>query len=192
MKRPIVILISGKAEHGKDAFADAFIKGAQDVQGFRCLRIKYGDFLKYVCKEYFGWNGTKDEANREILQRVGTDLCRNNNPDVWTNCVKEVVKGLHTEYDFVLVPDCRFPNELEWDNTPFITYTVRVNRLNGDGTTYINHLTEEQKLHPSETALDDWKFNYTIESKTLGDLNDAAKAIMDDVLKVEDENKMGE
>ena len=61
MKRPIVILISGKAEHGKDAFADAFIKEAQGVQGFRCLRIKYGDVLKFVAKQYYDWNGEKDE-----------------------------------------------------------------------------------------------------------------------------------
>ena len=137
MKKPIIVLISGKAEHGKDAFADAFIKEAGDKQGFRCLRIKYGDKLKFVC-----------------------------------------------------VPDCRFPNELEWDDTPFFFFTVRVARLNEDGTQFSNHLTEEQKLHPSETALDEWKFNYTVESKTLEDLSFAAESILKDMLKVDEENNV--
>lgn len=190
MKKPIIVLISGKAEHGKDAFADAFIKEAGDKQGFRCLRIKYGDILKFVCSKYFGWNGEKDEKGREILQQVGTNLCRNNNPNVWVNCVKEITKGLQTEYDFVLVPDCRFPNELEWDDTPFFFFTVRVARLNEDGTQFSNHLTEEQKLHPSETALDEWKFNYTVESKTLEDLSFAAESILKDMLKVDEENNV--
>ena len=46
MNKPIILLISAKAQHGKDSFADAFIKEAQGVCGYRCLRIKYGDFVK--------------------------------------------------------------------------------------------------------------------------------------------------
>lgn len=188
LETPIVLLISGKAEHGKDTFAGSFIKEAQDRLGYRCLRIKYGDILKYICKEYFGWNGTKDIENRHILQYVGTDLGRTNNPDVWVNCVKEIVKALQTECDFVLVPDCRFPNELDWSDTPFFTFTIRINRQNEDGTPYINHLTEEQKLHPSETALDGYKFNYEVQAANLDNVDAAAQAILEDILKLDKEN----
>ena len=34
LEMPIVLLISGKAEHGKDSFADSFIKEAQDRLGY--------------------------------------------------------------------------------------------------------------------------------------------------------------
>ncbi len=186
MNKPIVLLISAKAQHGKDSFADAFIKEAQDRLGFRCLRIKYGDILKYVCKEYFGWSGQKDEKGRQILQQVGTNLCRNNNPDVWVNCVIEVVKGLKTEYDFVCISDTRFPNEINaWEKTDFFTYTIRLNRKNDDGSDFDNKLTDEQKAHPSETGLDDWKFNYYIENKNLEDIGFAAKQILDDILEID-------
>lgn len=188
LETPIVLLISGKAEHGKDTFADSFIKEAQNKLGYRCLRIKYGDILKYVCKSYFGWNGEKDKVGREMLQQVGTNLCRNNNPEIWVNCVKEIVKGLQTEYDFVLVPDCRFPNELDWSDTDFFTFTIRINRQNEDGTPYINHLTEEQKQHPSETALDNYKFNYEIVNEKLDEINAAANAVLCDILKIDEEN----
>ncbi len=97
---------------------------------FRCLKIKYGDILKFVAKEFFNWNGEKDEKGRTLLQWLGTDLGRKNNINVWVNCVKEIVKGLKTEYDFVLVSDARFPNELDWDDTEFFTFTVRLNRKN--------------------------------------------------------------
>ena len=123
-----------------------------------------------------------------MLQKLGTDLGRTNNPNVWVNCVKEIVKALQTEYDFVLIPDVRFPNEMDWSDTPFFTFTIRVNRQNEDGTPYINHLTEEQKQHPSEVALDDYRFNYEIYNQNINDINAAAQAILDDILKIDKEN----
>ena len=43
-----VILISGKAQHGKDTFAD-FFKTTAEIHKKKCLIIKYGDILKFVC-----------------------------------------------------------------------------------------------------------------------------------------------
>lgn len=185
MDKPIVLLISGKAEYGKDTFAETFKNQAYERFGFRILTIKYGDILKHVCKEYFAWNGKKDEKGREILQYVGTDLARKNNQDVWVNCVKEIVKGLQTACDFVLISDVRFPNELEWGDTPFITYSIRINRQNEDGTPYENHLTNEQRLHPSETALDNFNFNYEVYNKNITDLDAAAELILEDILRLD-------
>ena len=39
MNKPIVLLISAKAEHGKDSFADAFIEEAQNKLGLSCGTI---------------------------------------------------------------------------------------------------------------------------------------------------------
>ena len=141
-----------------------------------------------VATTYYGWDGEKDEKRRELIQKLGTDLGRTNNPNVWVNCVKEIVKAFQTEYDFVLIPDVRFPNEMDWSDTPFFTFTIRVNRQNEDGTPYINHLTEEQKQHPSEVALDDYRFNYEIYNQNINDINAAAQAILDDILKIDKEN----
>ena len=188
MNKPIILLISAKAQHGKDTFATEFTKEAKNEMGFRVFTIKYGDILKYVCKEYFGWNGEKDATGRHILQQVGTNLCRNNNQNVWVNCVIEIVKGLKTEYDFVLIPDTRFPNEITaWENTDFFAFTIRLNRENEDGTPFDNGLTEEQKQHISETALDNYHFNYEICNKNIEDISFAAKAILSDILKIDKE-----
>lgn len=97
------------------------------------------------------------------------------------------MKALQTECDFVLVPDCRFPNELDWSDTDFFTFTIRLNRKNEDDTLYINHLTPEQKAHSSETALDGYHFNYEIENKNLEDVAFAAEQILNDILKLDKE-----
>ena len=70
MNKPIILLISAKAQHGKDTFADAFIKEAQGVCGYRCLRIKYGDFVKMVVTTYYNWNGEKDEIGRRFITEI--------------------------------------------------------------------------------------------------------------------------
>ena len=52
MNKPIILLISAKAQHGKDTFATEFTKEAKNEMGFRVLTIKYGDILNecsYLC-----------------------------------------------------------------------------------------------------------------------------------------------
>ena len=112
--------------------------------GYKVLNIHYADILKFVCEKYYGWNGVKDETGRELLQFLGTDVVRNNNENCWVNCVIGLVKGLQTEYDYVLIPDCRFPNEIEsWNDTDFNIVSVRIVRYNEDGSLYENHLQKQ-------------------------------------------------
>lgn len=159
---PEVILISGKARHGKDTAA-MVLKRYAIMNNKTALIIRYGDILKYVCKEYFGWNGEKDSKGRTLLQQVGTELVRVNNPDAWVNCVIELVKGFGNKFDYILIPDTRFPNEIEaWKDTGFKYTSLRVDRYNEDMTLFDNGLTEEQKNHLSEIALDNYQFDFKI------------------------------
>ena len=66
-----VIVISGKAQHGKDTTA-GFLKDALEADGYSVLIAHYGDLVKYVCKMYLGWNGEKDEYGRSLLRRMRT------------------------------------------------------------------------------------------------------------------------
>ena len=65
------------------------------------------------------------------------------------------------EWNYVLISDCRFSNELNRYDETWNTTTVRVNRLN-----FESNLTLEQKNHISETALDDYHFDYVINSES--------------------------
>ena len=52
-------------------------------------------------------------------------------------------------WDDVIIPDTRFPNEVERISEKFDSIHIRVVREN-----FVSPLTPEQQMHPSETALD--------------------------------------
>ena len=143
--------------------------------------IRYADYLKFVLEKYYGWNGKKDEEGRTLLQHIGTDVCRKNNPDTWVNVVVELVKGLGDSIEYVLIPDARFENEIDcWYKEEFEVVSVRVVRLNEDGSEFDNGLTKEQKEHPSETSLDDYNPYYIVEARNLEELQESAEAILEE------------
>ena len=160
-----VIAISGKAESGKDTVAKE-IKRLLEEQNYKVMIIHFADVLKFVCRQYFDWNGEKDEYGRTLLQQVGTEMREKNNPNMWVNITKELINGIGVEFDYVLVPDTRFKEEINMLNEYFDCISVRVLRqdINSDGVAsdHINHLTDEQRAHKSECDLDIHKFNYII------------------------------
>lgn len=161
-----VLLISGKARNGKDTAAK-MIQRRLKLDNYKVLIIHYADLLKHICRSYFGWDGVKDKAGREMLQYVGTDVIRKRNPNLWVNFVALMLQYFHENWDYVIIPDCRFPNEIsKIIDSGFEAVHLRVVRGN-----FENPLPEEQQLHPSETALDDVAPDYYIKNDgTLEDL----------------------
>lgn len=151
-----VICISAKARHGKDASAE-ILKNIYESQGKRVLITHYADLLKYICKTFFNWDGTKDEFGRTLLQKVGTNVIGAKQRDFWVNFIVDILNFFEGEWDIVLIPDCRFPVEIENMKANFDTTILRIERPNFD-----NGLTAEQKQHASETSLDDYKFDAVI------------------------------
>lgn len=161
-----IILISGKAQNGKDTTAEILHRQLAS-DGNRVLITHYADLLKFICRNYFGWNGKKDDAGRQMLQYVGTDVIRKKNPTLWVDFVSMILGYFHENWDYVIIPDCRFPNEVTTlSDSGFDTIHVRVTREN-----FASPLTKEQQQHPSETALDDMIPDFYIDnSGTLQDL----------------------
>jgi hypothetical protein len=166
-----LILISGKAGHGKDTLA-RYMKEILVSKNKNVLVTHYGDLLKYICKQLFGWDGNKDEKGRTLLQYVGTDVIRKQKPDYWVQFVADMLAFFPNEWDYVIIPDVRFPNEIE-GLAGFNPYHIRIVRPG------FNMLTEEQQKHPSETALDDYKnvSLYVNNQGTLVDLLRKAEVI---------------
>lgn len=165
-----VIVFSAKACGGKDTTAN-FVKEHLKNCNKKVLIIHYADLLKFICKAYFEWDGQKDAFGRSLLQEVGTDIIRAQEPDFWVDQVIKVLKFFPDRWDYVLVPDCRFPNEIDKMSKDFETIHVRIIRPNFD-----NGLSDEQKQHPSETSLDHVAPDWLIENDgTLEDLSMRAK-----------------
>lgn len=158
------ISISGQARHGKDTVAQ-FLKDYLENHYQRVLVLHYADLLKHICSTYLGWNGEKDEAGRTLLQQVGTDIFRAHDPDYWVKEVTRMVEILYPtqKWDFVILADCRFPNEV-------LGLHVEVVRPGFD-----NGLSPEQKTHASETALAETGLTHTDARVTVYNDGDLAQ-----------------
>jgi hypothetical protein len=173
---PKIINFSGQARHGKTSAA-YILKDILEERGKRVLIINYADYLKFICKEYFGWDGTKSEVGRGILQKQGTDVVRKRNPNFWVQAVGNFVDVFGEDFDFILTGDCRFVNECEYFKPLYDTINVKVTRNNFD-----NGLTDEQKNHPSERSLDDYGFDYELISASgLGNLKKSVEWLVEDL-----------
>lgn len=148
-----ICCISAKAQHGKDTAAK-LIKEHLEHNGQRVLITHYADLLKFICVKYFGWNEIKDEAGRTLLQYIGTDVVGAKNPAFWAEFIVKILDLFEDTWDYVLIPDCRYPIEVSTMKDHFDTIVLRVERPDFD-----NGLTEAQKNHPSETHMDNYNFD---------------------------------
>lgn len=130
-----IIGVCGLIGSGKDTVADYL------VSNHRCHRISFGDTLKDVTAELFGWDRTRlqgltkeDRDWRELedpfwtealgklwspriaLQQLGTEIFRDGlHKDIWIICAKKRMRTLEHAMGYKLnfvFSDCRFPNEV--------------------------------------------------------------------------------
>lgn len=155
-----IICISGKAGAGKDELArlmkDILVRNKHEVLVIHCA-----DLLKYICFAYFGWDGLKDELGRALLQYVGTDVVRKKQENFWVDFIISFLHIFDKEWDYVIIPDCRYPNEIDrLKDNGYDVSAVRVHRGTG--------LDGQAGLHSSETSMDNYHFDYEINNE--GDL----------------------
>ena len=161
-EREVVVGISGYARSGKDTVAQEFVKH----HGYE--RIALADALKTFLYhlnpvamtsprwrvaevvERVGWEDAKKVLEiRGLLQRLGTDAGRTVLGDeIWIDTLFFSDHGAR-----IVVPDVRFPNEADAIKSRG-GFMVRVNR---PGVGPVNG-------HQSETALEDYAFDYVIEN----------------------------
>jgi len=121
------------------------------------------------------WKG--DPRIRHLLQFIGTELGREfyNTPEIWVEVMREKIRT--RPYPYMLVDDCRFPNEAEMlKEEGFIICRINRNRQDiithlvakaeKQGTSFPEALMEVQQMlrHPSETSLDGWPADVVIEN----------------------------
>ena len=154
-----IFSISGSARNGKDSVADIMM---EKLDG-KSIKIAMADYLKFMAKKYYGWDGEKDEAGRSLIQWLGTERIREDlGWDTFhVERVCEDIKIIERKFDYVFIPDVRFRNEVYYTQAKFpdnVT-TIHVERLD-----FESPLTEEQQNHRSERDLDGFEFDYNIKS----------------------------
>lgn len=126
--------------------------------GHKVLITHYGDLLKYICKAFLGWDGKKDRKGRSLLQHVGTDIVRVRSPNYWVDFVVDILSFFDGYWDYVIIPDVRFPNELSRLKDGGLDM-VHIRIVRPD---FVSQLTAEQQTHPSEIALNEVQPDYCI------------------------------
>lgn len=151
---------------------------------------------------------SKSADTRKKLQYYGTDYCRNggnweikdgftmyNEPSIWIKGLYLQIKNiLERSYDrkkdIFIISDIRFINEANFIknlggkiiriNAPTRNYNKMLEEClkNYSEETDVNNFMENIKSHESETNLDNYKFDYTVNN----DFNDVNKDI-EDILK---------
>lgn len=167
-----IILFSGKARTGKNTFAEDVEKELKETYSCRVLSIAFADFLKTICRDHYGFTGEKKGEGRSILQKVG-DVYRKNYLDIFVDIVKANIYASFGLYDYILITDLRFLNEVGKIKACFgnIVHTVRVERPKLE-----TDLTEEQQNHPSETEMDMYRFDdVVVNDSTEETLREKAK-----------------
>ena len=200
--KPKIILISGKKQSGKNltasfieelsenpnnievfAFADTLKNMASnffyDVMGIECY-VEHKEYEKDSFKnKVIPFKKKKKKCTYiKFLQYFGTDFMRELFSDnLWVDIIIEFIKGnlLHTADNMFVITDARFPNEIE-----------RVQERLGKKCDIISLRVERPSLpvnpnsHISETALDDYFFDYTIiNDGTKKELKEKVKQFVD-------------
>jgi hypothetical protein len=129
-----IIGFGGPAEHGKSTCANIAEEYLKEL-GLTVKVISFADKLKEVCKIMFRLtdrdvNTTVGKATyrahigttpREVMQKFGTEICRNGisthlpsiSSTIWTWNVEQDILDLKSQVDVIIIPDVRFPDELE-------------------------------------------------------------------------------
>lgn len=133
--KPFIILVAGRIGAGKDTMADHLV----EKYGF--AKMALADGVKESAAQTFGfpviWGYTRAGKLMcpslgggltvgEILQKYGTEVGRNINPNIWCDKLAARIEGMGCPK--VVVSDCRFLNEHLYFAEEYDALTVGLTR----------------------------------------------------------------
>ncbi len=175
--KPTIITFSGSARHGKSSSQQILTNILHDIDK-RVLRADYGLMVKYYSclfqdqshniqfEQLIQTMFEKNENSRTKWQLLGTEKVRDAFPNFWVDNIINVAKVFENDYDYILIADCRFPNEISrWIEEGYDIITIHVDRPK-----FENELTQAQRMHRSETSLNNFNFDIYLSAKDLIEL----------------------
>ncbi|MEG1146637.1 MAG: hypothetical protein RSE21_04320 [Bacilli bacterium] len=154
-KNPKIFIISGKAGSGKNTVAKIIAEQKKNT-----INLAYATPLKEYAKKISSWDGTEETKPRELIQNLGVELIKTKiDNKMLIKRITEDIKVYSYFFECITISDARFPEEIEEIEENFEnTTSIRVNRKR-------DHLTEKEKKHSTETAMNDYnKYDFIIDN----------------------------
>jgi dephospho-CoA kinase len=173
----MVIGLYGKMQSGKSTVAKAMTKGFGFVELAFATALKDMLIKAKICN-YNEVYRDKTEYSREMLQKIGTDLVRNQiDYNFWCTEMSKSIKDMYVHgLQKIVVSDIRFQNEYDLIKKTFHGAIVKIERDTGI-----------ENDHISETLMDSFIPDYTIKND--GDIVSLAKTIRLLLHTIEDEKR---
>lgn len=152
-KNPIIILIAGKARSGKGTVASyleqEFLKLNKKV-----VISPYTKYLKKYIEEITGEELDEEQKPRDLLQKISSELIKKElgKKNFFIQRQIDDLEIYSYFMDVVLIPDVRFPYEIEEIRKRF----SNVIAIGIERKEYISTLTLEQQNDITEVSLDDY------------------------------------
>lgn len=127
---PPIVGITGRKRSGKNTAADALVAMGYELGGFadelKDAALDLDPWISYpdvddvislrLLVDSIGWERAKDEHPdvRRILQRLGTDVVRNRDPEFWLKAFDRRQQFDDGNAPHLVIADVRFDNEAQW------------------------------------------------------------------------------
>ena len=175
-----IFVIGGKAKCGKNTFGEMLREELKDY-GYKPCVMQITDPLYNYARNYFEWDGNKEEKPREFFQHMGIEIIRDKMGKKYflLNRLFEDIEVLSNFFDTFIITDARMDYEFkEIKKQCDDVITIKLIREN-----YNDELTEAEREHETEKAIDnlDFDFDYEIKNRGLDELKKDALEIVRDV-----------
>lgn len=179
-KEPAIFIVGGKANAGKDTTCE-LINNYIKRKGLKSINLQFSSYIKMYAKNITNWSGSEDDKPRSLLQMLGTEIIRNEiDQKFFIKRIIDDIKVYSYYFDVITISDARFPDEVtDVANSFNRVYKISITRPN-----FINKLNDNEKMHLSELALDDYNdFDYYIVNDgSIDELNNKIINIIDEVI----------
>ncbi len=150
-RNPKIFMVSGKAGTGKNTISNII----KEFYGASAIEISFSYYIKDYAKRISNWDGREETKPRELLQNLGIELVRNKiNPRLFISRTLEDIEVFSYFYDVIIISGGRLVEELESIKSIYPN-SISIGVVSNKG----NNLTEKEKNHFTEIALDNYN-NY--------------------------------
>lgn len=163
-----IIGITGKMYAGKTTISEYVMSHNDNV-----YKLSFANLLKYMilksglCTKEELW-GEKTDFSRLMLQKIGTDIIRNQiDQDFWVKKMKEAIDGILeiNQNAKIIIDDVRFKNEAHLIKEYKNSLLIRVDRPSIKSTSSHRSEIEQDKIKVDMTILNDGSLE-DLERKT--------------------------